>query len=78
MAELISVIVTTYNRADALGAVLRAPARQSEVLHPDSERTHLAENDGKLDRVLYSDRLRAWHGLSAPDLGSVAEHREAR
>jgi glycosyltransferase involved in cell wall biosynthesis len=30
MAELISVIVTTYNREDALGAVLRALSRQSE------------------------------------------------
>jgi glycosyltransferase involved in cell wall biosynthesis len=46
--------------------------------HPDSERTHLAENDGQLDRVLHSDRLRALHGLSALDLDSVAEHREAR
>ena len=30
MAELISVIVTTYNRADALTAVLRSLARQSD------------------------------------------------
>lgn len=30
MAELISVIVTTYNREDALGAVLRSLARQTE------------------------------------------------
>jgi glycosyltransferase involved in cell wall biosynthesis len=30
MAELISVIVTTYNREDALGAVLRALSRQTE------------------------------------------------
>ena len=30
MAELISVIVTTYNREDALGAVLRSLARQTD------------------------------------------------
>ena len=30
MAELISVIVTTYNREDALGAVLRSLSRQNE------------------------------------------------
>jgi glycosyltransferase involved in cell wall biosynthesis len=30
MAELISVIVTTYNREDALGAVLRSLSRQTE------------------------------------------------
>ena len=30
MAELISVIVTTYNREDALGAVLRSLSRQDE------------------------------------------------
>ena len=30
MAELISVIVTTYNRADALAAVLRSLARQTD------------------------------------------------
>ncbi len=30
MAELISVIITTYNREDALGAVLRALARQMD------------------------------------------------
>ena len=34
MAELISVIVTTYNREDALAAVLRSLARQSD---PDFE-----------------------------------------
>ena len=34
MAELISVIVTTYNRPDALAAVLRSLARQSD---PDFE-----------------------------------------
>ena len=31
MAELISVIVTTYNRADALDAVLRSLARQTDL-----------------------------------------------
>ena len=30
MSELVSVIVTTYNREDALGAVLRSLARQSD------------------------------------------------
>ncbi len=34
MAELISVIVTTYNREDALEAVLRSLARQTD---PDFE-----------------------------------------
>ena len=46
--------------------------------HPESERTQLAENDGKLDRVLHSDRLRAQHGLSALDLDSAIHQREAR
>jgi glycosyltransferase involved in cell wall biosynthesis len=31
MAELISVIVTTYNREDALDAVLRSLARQTDA-----------------------------------------------
>jgi glycosyltransferase involved in cell wall biosynthesis len=46
--------------------------------HPESERTHLAENEGKLDRVLHSDRLRAQHGLSALDLDGAIRQREAR
>ena len=31
MAELISVIVTTYNREDALDAVLRSLSRQTDA-----------------------------------------------
>jgi glycosyltransferase involved in cell wall biosynthesis len=46
--------------------------------HPESARTHLAENDGKLDRVLHSDRARALQGLSALDSGSAIQRREAR
>jgi glycosyltransferase involved in cell wall biosynthesis len=46
--------------------------------HPESERTRLAENDGKLDQVLRSDRLRALHGLSALDRDRTARQREAR
>ena len=48
MAELISVIVTTYNREDALDAVLRSLARQTDadfevVVADDGSRTATAE-----------------------------------
>jgi glycosyltransferase involved in cell wall biosynthesis len=48
MAELISVIVTTYNREDALDAVLRALARQTDpnfevVIADDGSRPATAE-----------------------------------
>jgi predicted glycosyltransferase involved in capsule biosynthesis len=32
--------------------------------HPESERSRLLDNQGKLDLILHSDRLRASHGLS--------------
>lgn len=48
MAELISVIVTTYNREDALAAVLRALARQNDkdfdvIVADDGSRAATAE-----------------------------------
>jgi len=39
--------------------------------HPESERSRLSDNQGKLDLVLHSDRLRALHGLSALDAMST-------
>ena len=69
MAELISVIVTTYNRADALAAVLRSLSRQSdtdfEVLVADDGSAvaigDLVEANSKkvgrrLDHVWHEDR----------------------
>ena len=35
--------------------------------HPEGERSLLSDNQGKLDLILHSDRLRALHGLSALD-----------
>jgi glycosyltransferase involved in cell wall biosynthesis len=40
--------------------------------HPESERSRLADNQDKLDRILRSDRLRALQGLSALDLDPTA------
>jgi len=50
LGELFSVIVTTYNREDALDAVLRSLARQSEQ---------------DFEVVVAGDRIRARRGLSA-------------
>jgi hypothetical protein len=59
MAELISVIVATYNREDALGAVLRLLSRQTEPRY-----AVVVADDGSGPE---GDRLRALHGLSALD-----------
>ena len=52
-AALISVIVTTYNREDALDAALRALSRQSDddfeiVIADDGSRPETARADRKL------------------------------
>jgi glycosyltransferase involved in cell wall biosynthesis len=39
--------------------------------HPEGERSRLSDNQGKLDLVLHSNRLRALHGLSALDAMST-------
>lgn len=66
MAELISVIVTTYNREDALEAVLRSLARQSDrdfevVVADDGSRATTAETvDAWKDKI--GQRLEhVWH-----------------
>ncbi len=66
MAELISVIVTTYNREDALAAVLRSLARQSDrdfevVVADDGSRATTAETvDAWKDKI--GQRLEhVWH-----------------
>src|SRR5581483_2988517 len=53
MAELISVIVTTYNREDALDAVLGALARQTD---PDFE--VIVADDGS--RAATAEVINAW------------------
>ncbi len=53
MAELISVIVTTYNREDALGAVLRSPASQT-----DQDFEVIVADDGS--RAATADVIGAW------------------
>jgi glycosyltransferase involved in cell wall biosynthesis len=39
--------------------------------HPESERSRLSDNQGRLDLILHSNRLRALHGLSALDVMSA-------
>jgi glycosyltransferase involved in cell wall biosynthesis len=69
VAELISVIVTTYNREDALGAVLRSLASQTDqnfevIVADDGSRAATAETIGawkasvghRLDHVWHDDR----------------------
>jgi glycosyltransferase involved in cell wall biosynthesis len=69
VAELISVIVTTYNREDALEAVLRSLARQSDrdfevVVADDGSRATTAETveawkdkiEQRLEHVWHEDR----------------------
>ena len=69
MAELISVIVTTYNREDALGAVLRSLAAQTDqdfevIVADDGSGSATAELIGawkakvghRLDHVWHDDR----------------------
>src|SRR5580704_12355135 len=46
--------------------------------HPESERSRLSDNQGKLDLILQGDRVGASRGLSALDLERTDRHREAR
>jgi glycosyltransferase involved in cell wall biosynthesis len=39
--------------------------------HPESERSRLSDNQGKLDLILQGDRVRALQGLSALDRGNA-------
>ena len=55
MAELISVIVTTYNREDALDAVLRSLARQT-----DADFEVIVADDGS--RPATAKLVEAWKG----------------
>lgn len=63
MTELISVIVTTYNRDDALDAVLRSLARQS-----DRDFEVVVADDGSKPNT--AERLAAWKGK----IGQRLEH----
>ncbi len=63
MAELISVIVTTYNREDALEAVLRSLARQS-----DSDFEVIVADDGSGPAT--AQLIKAW----TPKMGRRLEH----
>ena len=72
MAELISVILTTYDREDALAAVLRSLARQS-----DRDFEVVVADDGSADatRAL----LTAWRDrLGVPLMHVWQEHRDFR
>src|SRR5579872_1874732 len=55
VAELISIIVTTYNRADALDAVLRSLARQTDA---DFEAVIADDGSGPATKAVVDD----WHG----------------
>jgi glycosyltransferase involved in cell wall biosynthesis len=46
--------------------------------HPESERSRLADNEGKLDLALQTERVRALRGLSALDSDATVHHGEAR
>ena len=66
MAELISVIVTTYNREDALEAVLRALARQSDrdfevIVADDGSKPATAELIEAWKRKLGHPLAHVWH-----------------
>ena len=63
MAELISVVVTTYNREDALDAVLRALARQS-----DADFEVVVADDGSASAT--AELVAAWK----PKLGHPLAH----
>jgi glycosyltransferase involved in cell wall biosynthesis len=63
VAELISVIVTTYNRDDALEAVLRSLARQS-----DRDFEVVVADDGS--KPATAERVAAWKGK----IGQRLEH----
>ena len=64
MAELISVIVTTYNREDALDAVLRSLARQS-----DKDFEVIVADDGSAPAT--ADLVAAWKGRLGRPLAHV-------
>ena len=64
MAELISVIVTTYNREDALDAVLRSLARQT-----DADFEVVVADDGSKDAT--ADLIEAWKGKLGRGLDHV-------
>ena len=64
MAALISVIVTTYNREDALDAVLRSLARQR-----DRDFEVVVADDGS--RPATADLVRAWQGRLGHPLAHV-------
>jgi glycosyltransferase involved in cell wall biosynthesis len=64
VADLISVIVTTYNREDALDAVLRALARQS-----DRAFEVILADDGS--RKATADVIEAWKGKLGRPLAHV-------
>ena len=59
MSDLISVIVTTYNREDALDAVLRSLARQS-----DRDFEVVVADDGSTAAT--AAVIDAWNGQSRP------------
>ncbi len=63
MAELISVIVTTYNREDALDAVLRSLARQS-----DADFEVVVADDGS--KAATAELIKAWKAK----IGHRVEH----
>lgn len=66
MAELISVIVTTYNREDALGAVLRALAAQIDrdfevVIADDGSRPATAQAVEAWKTIVPFELFHVWH-----------------
>ena len=64
MAELISVILTTYNREDALDAVLRSLARQTD---PDFEVVVADDGSGPATKAM----VESWHGKVGKRLAHV-------
>ena len=66
MNELISVIVTTYNREDALGAVLRALAQQSDgnfevIVADDGSRSETAQAVQSWKTIAPFKLQHVWH-----------------
>lgn len=66
MTELISVIVTTYNREDALEAVLRSLSRQSDrnfevIVADDGSRSATAELVGRWAKKIGVPLSHVWH-----------------
>jgi glycosyltransferase involved in cell wall biosynthesis len=65
--------------SDLFVRLIRSGARRKDgrfatgvlhLWHPESEQSRLSDNQGRLDRTLRTDRLRALHGLSALDVMS--------